>query len=167
MPALEVERELRPRGAVRRAEARQHGLKKQQHSKSQGTDGHTTGAVGSVCVAHGLVEATPRKTARARPRSVPGLASMHASRAVPATRAARAQADWSIVERGYQAHILGEAPNTYTDAVEAIQDLRAKSGDPENPVSDQHLEPFVIVDDDGKAVGPVQVRAAPPRSLAC
>lgn len=59
------------------------------------------------------------------------------------------------MQRGYYAHVLGEAPNTYTDAVEAIKSLRAKSGDPENPVSDQFLEPFVIVDEAGAPVGPV------------
>lgn len=68
------------------------------------------------------------------------------------------QADWSIVERGWQAHILGEAPDTFTDAVDAVKAQRTKSGDPEKPVSDQFLDPFVIVDSAGSPVGPVQVR---------
>ena len=67
-----------------------------------------------------------------------------------------AQADWDIVKRGWDAHVLGEAPNKYTDPLEALKDLRGKSGDPENPVSDQHLEAFVIVDDDKKAVGTIE-----------
>jgi bisphosphoglycerate-independent phosphoglycerate mutase (AlkP superfamily) len=66
------------------------------------------------------------------------------------------QADWSIVERGWQAHVLGEAPDTFTDAVDAVKAQRGKSGDPEKPVSDQFLDPFVIVDSAGKAVGPVE-----------
>ena len=40
--------------------------------------------------------------------------------------------------------------------MEAINVLRAKSGDPENPVSDQHLEPFVITTADGTPVGTVE-----------
>lgn len=67
----------------------------------------------------------------------------------------RYEADWGIVERGWKAHVLGEAPDTFTDAVDAVKAQRAKSGDPEKPVSDQHLDPFVIVDGDGAPVGPV------------
>jgi len=62
------------------------------------------------------------------------------------------QSDWDIVERGWRAHVLGEAPHTYACPVEAVTDLR---GDPQNPVSDQQLEPFVIVDGDSP-VGAVQ-----------
>lgn len=36
------------------------------------------------------------------------------------------QADWSIVERGWHAHVLGEAPHTFTDPVEAVQTLRVR-----------------------------------------
>lgn len=35
-----------------------------------------------------------------------------------------AQADWKIVERGWQAHVLGEAPHKFTSALEAIKKLR-------------------------------------------
>jgi hypothetical protein len=28
----------------------------------------------------------------------------------------RYESDWSIVERGWDAHVLGEAPNKFTDA---------------------------------------------------
>ena len=36
------------------------------------------------------------------------------------------QADWSIVERGWHAHVLGEAPHTFTDPVEAVKTLRVR-----------------------------------------
>lgn len=53
--------------------------------------------------------------------------------------------------------MLGEAPDTFTDPVDAVKAQRAKSGDPEKPVSDQFLDPFVIVDAAGAPVGTVQV----------
>lgn len=65
----------------------------------------------------------------------------------------RYEADWDIVKRGWEAHVLGQAPNKFTDVVEAIKTLR---GPPEKPVSDQSLAPFVIVDAAGKPVGPVE-----------
>ena len=34
------------------------------------------------------------------------------------------QADWSIVEKGWKAHVLGEAPHKFPDAVTAIKELR-------------------------------------------
>ena len=34
------------------------------------------------------------------------------------------QSDWNIVKRGYDAHILGEAPNRFTDLLEALRKLR-------------------------------------------
>jgi len=37
-----------------------------------------------------------------------------------------AQADWAIVERGWHAHVLGEAPHTFTSAVEAVKTLRVR-----------------------------------------
>jgi len=40
-------------------------------------------------------------------------------------------------------------------ALDAVKAQRAKSGDPEKPVSDQHLDPFVIVDSSGAPVGAV------------
>jgi len=62
----------------------------------------------------------------------------------------RYEADWAMVERGWKAHVLGDAPNKFTDPVEALKELK-KSG-----VSDQYIEPFVIVDEAGKAVGTVE-----------
>ena len=64
----------------------------------------------------------------------------------------RYEADWSIVERGWHAHVLGEAgSNRFRSAGEAVETLR-KGGE----VSDQNLEPFVVVDADDKPVGTVE-----------
>jgi len=62
----------------------------------------------------------------------------------------RYESDWTIVERGWQAHVLGQA-DTFDSAEKAIKTLREKN--PE--VTDQFLPPFVI-ERDGKPVGPVQ-----------
>ena len=35
-----------------------------------------------------------------------------------------AQSDWNIVKRGYEAHVLGEAPNTFSDPVQALKELK-------------------------------------------
>lgn len=64
----------------------------------------------------------------------------------------RYEADWNIVERGWEAHVLGKAPNKFTDAVTALKTLR---GSEDNPVSDQFLPAFVIVDEAGEPVGTV------------
>ena len=64
----------------------------------------------------------------------------------------RYEADWKIVERGWKAHVLGEADAKFTDAPTAIKSLRG-SGDA--AVTDQWLPPFVIVDAAGAPVGPV------------
>ena len=63
----------------------------------------------------------------------------------------RYEADWGIVERGWKAHVLGEAPHTFTKALDAVTELRKLP-----KANDQFLEPFVIVDGEGKAVGTVQ-----------
>ena len=62
----------------------------------------------------------------------------------------RYESDWSIVERGWKAHVLGDAPafSSATEAIEAAR--RAKPG-----CSDQNLPPFVVVDD-GKPVGTIE-----------
>lgn len=62
------------------------------------------------------------------------------------------QTDWEVVERGWHAHVLGDSPHNYTTASEALKDLRAK--DPK--VNDQYYPPWVVVDDAGKAVGPIE-----------
>lgn len=60
------------------------------------------------------------------------------------------QNDWDVVKRGWDAHVLGEAPHKFKDPVEAIKKLRQEPN-----ANDQYLAPFVIVDDNGKPVGPV------------
>lgn len=62
----------------------------------------------------------------------------------------RYENDWSVVKRGWDAQVLGEAPHKFRSAVEAVKKLR------EVPkANDQYLPPFVIVDESGKAVGPI------------
>lgn len=34
------------------------------------------------------------------------------------------ESDWSVVQRGYSAHVLGEAPHTFADPVEAVRALK-------------------------------------------
>ena len=62
----------------------------------------------------------------------------------------RYEADWAMVERGWKAHVLGDAPHKFTDPIEALNKLK-EGGD-----SDQYVEPFVITDADGKPVGTVE-----------
>ncbi|MQM13714.1 hypothetical protein Taro_046641 [Colocasia esculenta] len=62
----------------------------------------------------------------------------------------RYENDWDVVKRGWDAHVLGEAPYKFRSAVEALKKLR------EDPnANDQYLPPFVIVDEHGKPVGPI------------
>ena len=58
-------------------------------------------------------------------------------------------ADWSMVERGWQTHVLGEG-RQFASAEEAILTARRETG-----VIDQDLPPFVIAKD-GKPVGTVE-----------
>ncbi|AQK84121.1 23-bisphosphoglycerate-independent phosphoglycerate mutase 1 [Zea mays] len=62
----------------------------------------------------------------------------------------RYENDWDVVKRGWDAQVLGEAPYKFKSALEAVKTLRAQP-----KANDQYLPPFVIVDDIGKAVGPV------------
>ena len=61
----------------------------------------------------------------------------------------RYEADWSMVERGWQTHVLGEGRG-FASAEEAVTTYRAELG-----VIDQDLPPFVIVED-GKPVGTIE-----------
>lgn len=62
----------------------------------------------------------------------------------------RYNADWKMVERGWNVHVRGQGRG-FRSAREAIETLRK-----ENPgIIDQDLPEFVIVDDDGKPVGPI------------
>ena len=60
----------------------------------------------------------------------------------------RYEADWSMVERGWQTHVLGEG-RQFASAAEAVKTYRAELG-----VIDQDLPPFVIAEN-GAPVGTV------------
>ena len=62
----------------------------------------------------------------------------------------RYNADWSIVERGWKAHVLGDG-RFFGSASEAIRTYYAE--DPK--MTDQYMESFVIVED-GKPVGTIE-----------
>ena len=61
----------------------------------------------------------------------------------------RYEADWSMVERGWQTHVLGEG-RQFASAEEAVNTYRA-----ELRVIDQDLPPFVIAEN-GKPVGTIE-----------
>ena len=62
----------------------------------------------------------------------------------------RYNADWSIVERGWKAHVLGRG-RRFTSAKEAIETYYKE--DPK--ITDQYMESFVI-EDDGSPVGTIE-----------
>ncbi|KAK9125897.1 hypothetical protein Scep_014743 [Stephania cephalantha] len=62
----------------------------------------------------------------------------------------RYENDWEVVKRGWDAQVLGEAPFNFKSGLEAVKTLRQ-----EPKANDQYLPPFVIVDDNGKSVGPI------------
>ena len=62
----------------------------------------------------------------------------------------RYEANWSMVEKGWHTHVLGEAPQ-FASAAEAITSLREQN----KGVIDQDLPPFVIADG-GDPVGTIQ-----------
>ena len=62
----------------------------------------------------------------------------------------RYEADWSIVERGWKAHVLGDA-RMFTSARQAIETFRAET----EGISDQNLPAFVITRD-GKPAGTIE-----------
>jgi 2,3-bisphosphoglycerate-independent phosphoglycerate mutase len=55
------------------------------------------------------------------------------------------------VKRGWDAQFRGEAPNKYRSATEALTHLKEVTPS----FNDQYCPVFVIVDENGKAVGPV------------
>jgi 2,3-bisphosphoglycerate-independent phosphoglycerate mutase len=62
----------------------------------------------------------------------------------------RYEADWRIVERGWNAHVHGQG-RAFGSAREAVETFRT-----EDPAAiDQFLPPFVIVGENGKPVGPI------------
>ncbi len=62
----------------------------------------------------------------------------------------RYNADWSMVRRGWETHVLGVGRG-FRSCSEAIEALRAER--PE--IIDQDLPPFVIVDSNGEPLGPI------------
>ncbi len=60
-------------------------------------------------------------------------------------------ADWSIVRRGWEAHVLGKA-RPFPSAEDAVRTYYSE--DPE--ITDQYMDAFVVVDGDGNPVGPVR-----------
>ena len=62
----------------------------------------------------------------------------------------RYEADWSIVERGWKAHVLGEA-RAFSSAREAVETFRNEVPD----ISDQNL-PALVISRDGKPAGTIQ-----------
>lgn len=63
----------------------------------------------------------------------------------------RYEADWTIVERGWNAHVHGKA-RAFHSAEEAVQTMY----DEDPKATDQYLGQFVVVDDDGKPVGKIE-----------
>jgi len=63
----------------------------------------------------------------------------------------RYNSDWTIVKRGWDAHVRGEG-RTFSSASEAVKTFYAE--DPK--ATDQYLPPFVITDSAGKPVGRIQ-----------
>ncbi|GJQ61464.1 MAG: putative 2,3-bisphosphoglycerate-independent phosphoglycerate mutase [Melioribacteraceae bacterium] len=60
----------------------------------------------------------------------------------------RYNADWSVVERGWKAHVLGEA-RKFKSASEAVKTYYAE----DDQMTDQYLESFVVVDDNNEPNG--------------
>ena len=63
----------------------------------------------------------------------------------------RYEADWTIVERGWKAHVLGQA-RAFGSAKEAVETMYAE----DEKAVDQYLEAFVVVGADGKPVGTIE-----------
>ena len=61
----------------------------------------------------------------------------------------RYEADWEMVQRGWQHHVHGEG-RRFDSALQALQCLRDESG-----ATDQYLPPFVVGDASGP-VGPIE-----------
>jgi 2,3-bisphosphoglycerate-independent phosphoglycerate mutase len=62
----------------------------------------------------------------------------------------RYQADWPMVQRGYECHTHGIG-RQFASAAEAVETMYSESDK-----GDQYLGSFVVADDDGKPVGPMR-----------
>ena len=67
----------------------------------------------------------------------------------------RYEADWAMVERGWKAHVRGEAPRRFASATEAVETFRAE----DDEATDQFLPAFVI-EAGGQPAGPIRDGAA-------
>jgi 2,3-bisphosphoglycerate-independent phosphoglycerate mutase len=63
----------------------------------------------------------------------------------------RYNADWSVVQRGWNAHVLGQARG-FSSAAEAVQTMYNDDAQ----MTDQYLPAFVIVDQSGASMGTIQ-----------
>ncbi len=63
----------------------------------------------------------------------------------------RYNADWTIVKRGWDAHVLGKARH-FKSAAEAVETYYSE--DPK--ITDQYMDSFVVVNDDDKPVGTIE-----------
>jgi 2,3-bisphosphoglycerate-independent phosphoglycerate mutase len=63
----------------------------------------------------------------------------------------RYEADWRMVENGYATHVRGEGRG-FKSAREAVLTFR----DEQPGIGDQNLPPFVVVDEAGRPVGPIE-----------
>ncbi len=64
----------------------------------------------------------------------------------------RYNANWEMVRRGWETHVLGERERFFRSAGEAVEVLRR-----ENPgVIDQDMPEFVVADAEGRPVGPIE-----------
>lgn len=63
----------------------------------------------------------------------------------------RYNADWEIVKRGWDAHVLGKGPK-FGSAKEAIETFYAE----DEKIIDQYLDPFVIVGSDKEPIGRIE-----------
>ncbi len=59
-------------------------------------------------------------------------------------------ADWEMVKRGWETHVLGKG-RPFRSAEEAVRTFYRENPD----IIDQYIDPFVIVDENGKPVGPI------------
>ncbi len=63
----------------------------------------------------------------------------------------RYEADWNIVKRGWEAHVLGKG-RPFRSAREAVETFYKEDPD----ITDQYMDAFVIVDEEGNPVGPIR-----------
>lgn len=63
----------------------------------------------------------------------------------------RYEAEWAMVERGWNAHVLGNAEHKFKSYTAAVEEFYKNDS-----MSDQYLPGFVLVDDDGEPLGTVE-----------